>query len=381
MKDRRLSIAFAGLSLIGIIYITLLSRTPTLTRVIHFRPFWSYMSPVHANQILLNIVLFIPAGFFLSAALGNLKYSFLWTGLATLLISISVELLQFVTYRGMMDVDDLGTNFLGAVIGFLICSAIGRNRKHFLENSIAMLCAVVVGCIVASSSIHSFDKKRTEEFEFNILSVRETDDKLFLEGLCYTYHRKTPEYSILFNDVGTDTVITGDKFTVKANALSEKTSVMIKFNGYPTIFTGAYLSPSPGGTNVEYVPGMTPVVEGVPNSAVLKCYNEKYDTLIYEYGNELLWLIGWPELGENTEIIYHIHTTEAGKLPSNRIQYGFDNRGFRPDIISTANEIEPIGHYRVFKNEIPQEYPVTAITVGFNTDGVILWKDSFRVQR
>ncbi len=380
MKDRRLSVVFTGLSLIGIAYITLLSRTPTLTRVIHFRPFWSYMSAVHANQILLNIVLFIPAGFFLSDALGHLKYSFLWTGLATLLISFSVELLQFVTYRGMLDVDDLGTNFLGAVIGFLICSISGRNRKHFMEISIAMLCAVVVGCFFASST-HSFDKKRTEEFEFSILSVRDTDDKLFLEGLCYAYYRNTPEYSILFNGVGADTVITGDKFTVKANALSEKASVMIKFNGYPAISTGTYLSPSPGGTNVEYVPGMIPVVEGVPNSAVLKCSNEEYDTLIYEDGNELLWLIGWPNLGENTEIIYHIHTTETDKLPSNRIQYGFDNRGFRPDINSTANEIEPIGHYRVFKNEIPQEYPVTAIAVGFNTDGVILWTDSFRVQR
>ena len=42
------------------------------------------------------------------------------------------------------------------------------------------------------------------------------------------------------------------------------------------------------------------------------------------------------------------------------------------------NEFEGIEHYRVFEKEIPGNYHVTAIVVGFNTDGTITWTDSFR---
>ena len=44
------------------------------------------------------------------------------------------------------------------------------------------------------------------------------------------------------------------------------------------------------------------------------------------------------------------------------------------------NELEPIDLYRVFERKIPDEYNVTAIVVGFNTDGTITWSDSFRIK-
>lgn len=85
-------------------------------------------------------------------------------------------------------------------------------------------------------------------------------------------------------------------------------------------------------------------------------------------------------IDKNTEIIYHIHTTEPEKLPEKRIQYGFDNRGFRAGVERAENELEGIHHYRVFEKEIPQDYNVTAVVVGFNTDGMITWNDSFRIE-
>lgn len=57
-------------------------------------------------------------------------------------------------------------------------------------------------------------------------------------------------------------------------------------------------------------------------------------------------------------------------------KYGFDNRGFRT---GTGRELEPIGHYRVFEKEIPSEYHVAEVIVGFNTGGKLIWEQNFRV--
>ena len=54
--------------------------------------------------------------------------------------------------------------------------------------------------------------------------------------------------------------------------------------------------------------------------------------------------------------------------------------GFRVDAENTENELVGIDHYRVFEKEIPEEYHVAAVAVGFNTDGVVTWDDSFRVE-
>ena len=120
-----------------------------------------------------------------------------------------------------------------------------------------------------------------------------------------------------------------------------------------------------------------PVIKGLPEGVVLKAWNEEYDTLVYLDGNRVLWLIG-TEIDKNTEVICHIHTDEPEKLPERRVQYGFDNRGFRVGDERAENELEGIDHYRVFEKEIPEEYHVTAIVVGFNTDGTITWTESFR---
>lgn len=141
--------------------------------------------------------------------------------------------------------------------------------------------------------------------------------------------------------------------------------------------TGVWIKPTAIGVEVEYVAGEIPVIPGLPETAVLKAWNEEYNTLVYQDGERLLWLIG-KEIDKNTEVIYHIHTDEPEKLPERRVQYGFDNRGFRVGTERAENELEGIDHYRVFQKEIPEEYNVTAVVVGFNTDGTITWTESFR---
>ena len=359
---------------ICMLYITLFSRTPTLTRITHMVPLWSYTSQGHAKQILLNAALFIPFGYFLSSALIRPHRVLL----LALVSSISVELLQFLSYRGMADVDDLISNVAGAAAGLGICKVSSHYGWRRI-GSAAMMSAGLVGCFMTffSTANRSKEIKIAQQFDFRIDSVDISNNKLILSGICSLYDRKTPDYRIFIGGREAPTDVTGERFIASTTAPEDKVEVQVKFRGFPAIRTGIWVNRSA----VEYVPGDILEITGVPEAAVLKSYNSQHDVLIYQDGNRLLWLIGDPDIDRNTEIIYHIHTTEKDRLPERRIQYGFDNRGFRVKADEQAeNELPGIDHYRVFYREIPQEYYVTAVVVGFSTDGAITWNDSFRIR-
>ena len=82
-----------------------------------------------------------------------------------------------------------------------------------------------------------------------------------------------------------------------------------------------------------------------------------------------------------TEIIFHLHTNEPQNLPAHRKKYGFDNRGFRAGAKNEITKRMRCGKYRVFVRDIPEEYNVTAVTVGFNTGGIIQWTRCFRLAK
>lgn len=81
---------------------------------IHFQPelFWSWGEwAVQKNQILANVVMFIPVG----VLVGRL---WKWRGLIVAVgLSCVIELLQLMTQRGLMEFDDVIHNSLGALIG------------------------------------------------------------------------------------------------------------------------------------------------------------------------------------------------------------------------------------------------------------------------
>lgn len=294
-----------------------------------------------------------------------------------MLVSACIEVLQFLTYRGMLDVDDLVSNVCGATLGLLLyrhfCKADKQRRMVWI-----MLTAGFVGCIITAipAAKSSVDVNITKQFAFSISSVAVDNGKTVIEGECSLYDRKTPSYTILVGGSETVTDVDGQVFRAEASRIDHKAEVQVKFRGFPAMPTGIWIKPTASGVEVEYVAGEVPVISGLPETAVLKAWNEEYDTLVYQDGDRLLWLIG-SAIDKNTEIIYHIHTTEPEKLPEKRIQYKFDNRGFR---VGSDNELEGINHYRVFEKKIPEEYHVTAIVVGFNTDGTITWSDSFRIE-
>ena len=357
-----------------IVYITLLSRTSTLAISSRLIPFWSYTSKEHLAQVAMNIALFVPLGYFLISVYSKLNRKYLLTFFTALLVSFAVELLQFATFRGMFDVDDLISNVLGAMIGALLWREFHWEKRL----AIVLLASGLIGCVmtVMLSQRVTINPGITNQFDFDITSLCIENDSLLLTGDCYLYDRETPDYKILFGNKAVSTEIEGTHFKAAGQSPDHNIELQVKFKGSRPMPTGIRINVSE--QDLEYVSGDIPSVDGVPDTAVLKVYNKEYDVLVYQDGDRLLWLIG-TEVDWNTEIICHCYTRESEKLPEYNVSHYFDNRGFRAGKDKAGNELDRIGRYRVFERKLPVEFKVTAVVVGFNTDGKLTWADNFRV--
>jgi len=87
----------------------------------NFMPFWSYRNIERKEDFLfqenlLNILAFIPLGVLLGSAFRGIKC---WQVIIKgLLISVSIEVLQFLLNRGFSEFDDVFHNVLGCLIGY-----------------------------------------------------------------------------------------------------------------------------------------------------------------------------------------------------------------------------------------------------------------------
>ena len=115
-KQNRILLALYGA---WILYATLLSRSPGARRA-SLTLFWSYRllpgSLYFQRQVMSNILLFVPVGMFLFRL--RPKGS---TFCIPFLVSFGVEILQYLTGRGLFEIDDLISNTLGGLIG---CAAV-----------------------------------------------------------------------------------------------------------------------------------------------------------------------------------------------------------------------------------------------------------------
>ena len=85
------------------------------------------------REIILNILMFVPIGFFLPI-LSKQFYKPYITLLLSYFFTINIEVIQLVTQVGSFDVDDLFNNFLGSVIGY--CLAMSLLSSKFNKNNI-----------------------------------------------------------------------------------------------------------------------------------------------------------------------------------------------------------------------------------------------------
>jgi len=126
VKDNFKRIKYSSLSIsihysIFLLCHTLIFRNIKPIPEIKLIPFWSYIDIIKNDQYvflyenILNILLFVPLGFFLSAYLGRNKYWKL-VGIGVC-ISLFIEISQYVFQRGLCEFDDLFHNTLGCLIG------------------------------------------------------------------------------------------------------------------------------------------------------------------------------------------------------------------------------------------------------------------------
>lgn len=361
-----------------IFYITILSRAPALAHTVKPIPLWSYLDWLRGNQsrglsILLNIILFTPLGYMLAS---GKKRKWIPVGLC-FLSSVSIEIIQYLTYRGFFDIDDIISNCIGGAGGALIYRAVGERFNKWHVPALLLL-AGIIGCIITSGNRQIYET----QFDFRILSVEVQGNSITLSGVCDIYRRGFVPYQIqLKDDDGTyiaSTETDGTQFIATTNVPIGVYEIDVLFQGYPPISTNTYIC----GDQVQFVPN-APIPDIIAtdlafllNAGIIKVYNAEYDTYVYQVDNNLYWIIGADFVDS---IIYHLYTEEPENLPEERKRYGFDNRGFgngsEKEITNTIN----CGKYRVFRDIIPNEYSVTAVVVGMNKGPDVFWSQYFRV--
>lgn len=123
------------LSFVAIFAITILVRDAQETDV--------YLNPLHVfelakefpdvyNQMVLNMILFLPIGLTLPFAF-KIKYASVITIFVSLFYSLFIEFLQFNLQRGFFDTADLILNVFGATLG----TAAYTLSHKYLKNSIS----------------------------------------------------------------------------------------------------------------------------------------------------------------------------------------------------------------------------------------------------
>lgn len=128
---------------------TLVHRTSVMYESINLHIFSSYIkvlnrfSLLELRNIILNILMFIPFGFMLPLLFRKCE-KFYITYFLGLCMTISIEVLQLITNRGVFEIDDIMNNTLGCMIGYGIVMIFvlfsKRNKKSLIKRVFAMIC-------------------------------------------------------------------------------------------------------------------------------------------------------------------------------------------------------------------------------------------------
>lgn len=124
---------------------TVFSRTTMLDYSYELIPFWSYQKILKGEKSLFwedifNVILLIPMGIFLPIALTRgaendrrkRRRLFRRVTFIGFFFSLTIELLQLITKRGLFEFDDIFHNTLGTVIGCWLCWKM-RKRIIWIE--------------------------------------------------------------------------------------------------------------------------------------------------------------------------------------------------------------------------------------------------------
>lgn len=122
--SRRRCVVFLVAYLGFILYMTFVGRGDDETGM-KLQLFWSYKrffrNAILRKEILNNIWLFVPVGAMLYRLLPKW-----YVVLISPLMSLCIEVMQYVMKTGLFEYDDMVSNSLGGLIGMLVCMGIRR---------------------------------------------------------------------------------------------------------------------------------------------------------------------------------------------------------------------------------------------------------------
>lgn len=88
-------------------------------------PFWNYAEVfsfkdlLDSWEVILNVMMFIPIGLLTSVSFKRVRwFHILFVGV---ILSTSIETLQYILQRGLCETNDVIHNALGALLGYVIC--------------------------------------------------------------------------------------------------------------------------------------------------------------------------------------------------------------------------------------------------------------------
>ena len=125
VKTNKKAISFLTGYCFLVIAETILTRPTYLKFTYRTKLFWSYTHWEEKNQIIMNILIFIPIG---------ISGWFIWkrkTVLYSFIFSLIIETVQLITKKGMFEFDDIFHNTLGTIIGMLIALCITKCFQVF----------------------------------------------------------------------------------------------------------------------------------------------------------------------------------------------------------------------------------------------------------
>jgi glycopeptide antibiotics resistance protein len=128
-------------------------------RVINLIPFkgsFTANGAFHDDELVENIVFFVPLGVYLSAV--TLRWAFWHKALVVLGVSVSFEVIQYLFDIGHADVTDVIANTLGGVIGigiYAVLAKVFRSRTRLVFNVAALILTVVVLAFLIFLRSHS----------------------------------------------------------------------------------------------------------------------------------------------------------------------------------------------------------------------------------
>lgn len=108
-----------GIYILIILWITLFSRRPMESRI--FRGLFWEIEMGYWNNIIQNTLLFIPLGFLIGGKRGII---------AGVLLSIGIELTQYIAVLGYCELDDVLNNTMGTAIGTLLFKKFGKRIEQ-----------------------------------------------------------------------------------------------------------------------------------------------------------------------------------------------------------------------------------------------------------